>query len=89
LTSATYLAVFGARKAIDQAEKIAKDSAATWCAATTPIVRAVRQFDGALAKMLGLGDVLHRDVASGRDRRYFDMQVRLRTPRRCAIAKSC
>jgi hypothetical protein len=81
-TANVQLAVFEAKKAIDRAEELAKGLGGYLVrrddASITVRVPATK-FDGALAKMLELGDVLHRDV-SVRDvtAEYFDMQVRLK-----------
>jgi hypothetical protein len=77
-----HLAVFESRKSIDQAEQIAKDAGGYLVRRddTSITVRVpAGKFDGALAKMMKLGDVLHRDV-SVKDvtAEYFDLAVRLK-----------
>jgi hypothetical protein len=81
-TANVHLAVFEAKKSIDQAEQIAKE-AGGYLVRRDDLSITVRvpagKFDGALAKMLKLGDVLHRDV-SVKDvtAEYFDLAVRLK-----------
>jgi hypothetical protein len=81
-TANVHMAVFEARKALDKAEQISKDLGGYLVrrddASITVRIPAAK-FDGALAKLLELGDVLHRDI-SVRDvtAEYFDMQVRLK-----------
>jgi hypothetical protein len=81
-TANLHVAVFESKKAIDRAEQIAKGLGGYLVRRddTSITVRVpAGKFDGALAEMLKLGDILHRDV-SVRDvtAEYFDMQVRLK-----------
>ena len=76
------LAVFEARKSIDQAEKIAKELGGYLVRRDDNSITVrvpAGKFDGALGQMLKLGDVLHRDV-SVKDvtAEYFDLAVRLK-----------
>lgn len=81
-TANVHLAVFEAKKAIDEAEKISKDLGGYLVRRDDNSITVrvpAGTFDGALARMLKLGDVLHRDV-SVKDvtAEYFDLQVRLK-----------
>lgn len=81
-TANVHLAVFEAKKAIDQAERLAKQMGGYLVRRDDRSITVrvpAGKFDGALAKMLELGDVLHRDV-SVKDvtAEYFDLAVRLK-----------
>jgi hypothetical protein len=81
-TANIHLAVFEARKAIDEAEKLAKDAGGYLVRRNDKSITVrvpAGKFDGALAQMLKLGDVLHREVSvQDVTAEYHDLAVRLK-----------
>jgi Domain of unknown function (DUF4349) len=77
-----YMAVFETRKAIDAVEKLAKDQGGYLVSREDNKIT-VRvpsgKFDGAVAQIAKLGDLLHRNVSvQDVTDEYFDLQIRLR-----------
>ena len=80
-TARLHLAVFEAKKAMDAAEKLARDSGGYLVRRNDRTITfrvPAGKFQGTLADVIKLGDVLHREVTA-RDvtEEFFDVQVRL------------
>jgi hypothetical protein len=80
-TARLHLAVFEAKKAMDAAEKLARDSGGYLVRRNDRTITfrvPAGKFQGTLADVMKLGDVVHREVTA-RDvtEEFFDVQVRL------------
>jgi hypothetical protein len=81
-TADVHLAVFEAKKALDEAEKMARELGGYLVRRDNQSITVrvpAGKFDGALAKMIQLGDVLHREVTvQDVTAEYHDLAVRLK-----------